>query len=58
MEAKSLVVVTLGRDQAQELLNLIDDLHELFQKGEVPDIGLLLQLADTIDHALNLEKEA
>lgn len=55
LDAKNVVVLTLTRDEAQRLLNLIDELHELFQKGETPDIEILLQLADAIDNALTLE---
>ena len=56
IKAENMVVVHLMREQAQELLKLIDDLHEQFQKGDKPDIGLLLQLADAFEDALSLEK--
>lgn len=52
LDAKNVVVITLTRDEAQRLLNLIDDLHEQFQKDGTPDIEMLLQLADAIDNAL------
>ena len=51
-----MIVVHLMREQAQKLLKLIDELHEQFQKGDNPDIGLLLQLADALEDALSLEK--
>jgi len=55
MEAKNVVIITLDREKAQELLNLIDDLHLQFQKGESPDIGLLLKLGDVLEAALKVE---
>ena len=56
MKAENMIQIYLTRDQAQGLLEVIDDLHEQHKKGEPPDIGLLLQLADAINDALTVEK--
>ena len=56
MKAENMILIYLTKDQAQGLLDLIDDLHEQHSKGEPPDIGLLLQLADAINDALTVEK--
>ena len=51
-----MIVIYLTREQAQGLLDVIDELHEQHNKGEAPDIGLLLQLADAINEALTVER--
>jgi len=55
LEAKNVVVISLSRQEAQKLLNLIDDLHEQFSKGDHPDFRLLLQLGDALEKGLNLD---